>query len=323
MELNNYIKQFGRLHRAKVKGLSAPHKPVLLLSVIDEIENGNISENKIYITPDLVAAFKQNWALLVDSKIFVPNFSLPFFHLDNKGRRIGDKFWHLVINPGSEISLTSSFSIGSFSALKNAVDFAKFDDALFLLLSDKGNRKLFRTFLLDTYFPLTRQKYLRQAGKQNAYIYEIENKILCEPPGEYKKEIEHADEEEIFLRGGVFKKVIPQIYNYTCCISGMRILATANIQMIDACHIVPFSESHDDTITNGISLCPNLHRAFDRGLISIDENYQVIVSKFFVENDSDFLMRKFDNKKIMLPEEKKYHPSPERLGWHLREKFIK
>lgn len=58
--------------------------------------------------------------------------------------------------------------------------------------------------------------------------------------------------------------------------------------MIDACHIVPFSESYNDIVTNGIALCPNLHRAFDSGLISIDENYKVIVSNTFIEERNNY-----------------------------------
>jgi putative restriction endonuclease len=103
---------------------------------------------------------------------------------------------------------------------------------------------------------------------------ELEDKVLNESPEIYKKEIkvliEQKNEDEIFLRGSLFKREIPKIYNNTCCISGMRIDATINVSMIDACHIVPFNESYDDTVTNGIALCPNLHRAFDRGLIAID-----------------------------------------------------
>ncbi len=125
------------------------------------------------------------------------------------------------------------------------------------------------------------------------------------------------------MRGGVFKKVVPRIYNYTCCISGMRVTAGSAVQMIDACHIVPFSESHDDTIGNGISLCPNLHRAFDRGLISIDENYKVIVSSQFRESDeSDYSIRKYQSKRILLPTEEKYRPSRENLIWHLENRLI-
>jgi hypothetical protein len=30
------------------------------------------------------------------------------------------------------------------------------------------------------------------------------------------------DKEELAARGGVFKRMVPRIYNYTCCISSMR-----------------------------------------------------------------------------------------------------
>jgi predicted restriction endonuclease len=39
--------------------------------------------------------------------------------------------------------------------------------------------------------------------------------------------------------------------------------------MVDACHIVPIGRHGSDHVTNGLSLCPNLHRAFDRGLLSV------------------------------------------------------
>ena len=316
MEFNNYIKQFQKLHVSRSSGV-APHKPVLLISVLDEIETGRITENKIFITPELVATFKENWSSLVDSKIFEPRFALPFYHLKS------ESFWQLITLPGCEIAVTSSNSIRSFAALKSAIDFAKFNDDLFLFLLDKNNRAVLRTTLLDTFFPLTKRKYINTKGSHGKYIANIESKLLNESPSEYKLEIAKADEEEIFLRGGVFKRVVPLVYNYTCCISGMRIAATSNIQMIDACHIVPFSESHDDTITNGISLCPNLHRAFDRGLISINEEYKVIVSNSFVESDTNYSLKMFEGKKIHLPKEEKNFPSIEGLRLHTSNRFQK
>ena len=192
-----------------------------------------------------------------------------------------------------------------------------------LIWLDKNNRAVLRTTLLNTFIPLTKRKYINTKGSHGKYIANIESKLLNESPSEYKLEIAKADEEEIFLQGGVFKRVVPLVYNYTCCISGMRIAATSNIQMIDACHIVPFSESHDDTITNGISLCPNLHRAFDRGLISIDEEYKVIISNSFVESDTNYSMKMFEGKKINLPKEEKYFPSIEGLRLHTTNRFQK
>ena len=148
----------------------------------------------------------------------------------------------------------------------------------------------------------------------------MERQILHESPVEYKREIAASDEEEIFVRSGVFKKVIPRVYNYTCCISGMKIIATRDIQMIDACHIVPFAESHDDTIKNGISLSPNFHRAFDRFLITINNRYEIIVSEHFTESAS-YSIRAFHGRKIYLPDDLQYQPSVDNLNWHF-ERFM-
>jgi putative restriction endonuclease len=102
----------------------------------------------------------------------------------------------------------------------------------------------------------------------------------------------------------------------------MRIIASREVQMIDACHIVPFSETHDDTISNGISLCPNLHRAFDRGLITIDEEYRVVVSNTFSEHSVDYSIRQYEGKQLSLPSREAHFPAIENLRWHKSRIFI-
>ncbi len=312
----SYTRAFQKLHVSRSKGI-APHKPVLLLAVIDSIEKGDITENKIFITPELVSLFKYNWSLLVDSDAFVPNFALPFYHLKT------EKFWHLKTVFGKEIELTSSNSIKSFSYLKGAIDYAFLDDKLFQELLDETLRNYYRQVLLD-WFPHTKHQYIKKKAGYTFYLENYEKQVLQEQPLTYSTgQTNPIEEEEQFVRGGVFKKVVPRIYNYTCCISGMSVITGLPIQMIDACHIVPFSESHDDTIRNGISLCPNLHRAFDRGLISIDENYRVVVSSQFTEKDeSEYSIRKYQSKRILLPTEEKYRPHRENLMWHLENKFL-
>ena len=301
--IEKFISKFARLHIDRSKGAPAPHKPILLLSIISEIKVGNILENRIYITPELVARFKDYWYQLVHNPTFSSNFSLPFYHLKSEG------FWFLHTFIGKELMLTSSYSIKSFGQLKDVVDFASFDEALYDLLINGQTRKILRNTLLNTYFNGN------NASENNITIIEISNQILNDPPTIYKTRAEQFDEEDVFVRGGVFKKEIPRIYNYTCCISGMRIIAGDSIQMIDACHILPFSESHDDTICNGISLCPNLHRAFDRHLIAIDENYKVEV-KPFGEDISAYSIKQFEGTEILLPENTNHYPSQHNLGKH-------
>jgi predicted restriction endonuclease len=93
MNFNNdtekYIYHLGRLNRAFNKGLGfAPHKPVLLLSLFELIQKGDINSNRIFITPELVISFKDNWKKLVVTG-HTENFALPFFHLRS------EPFWHL------------------------------------------------------------------------------------------------------------------------------------------------------------------------------------------------------------------------------------
>jgi len=64
----------------------------------------------------------------------------------------------------------------------------------------------------------------------------------------------------------------------------MRLISNFGFSMIDACHIIPFKVSGDDRVTNGIALCPNLHRAFDRGLISVGDDFKILVSTHFAED---------------------------------------
>ena len=194
------------------------------------------------------------------------------------------------------------------------------DEDLLLLMNDKNTNNILQQFLLDEYFPETKNNFSNSSDRQQQLFDDIEGKILHEDAAEYKKEIKklmrQQNEEEIFLRGCIFKREIPKIYNYTCCISEMKIDAIINVSMVDACHIIPFSESYNDTIKNGIALCPNLHRAFDRGLITIDNNYKVVVSNSFKEEKSNYSIQGFQGKKILLPKLKNYFPLKDNFRWH-------
>lgn len=314
--LQKYLRAFKKLRIDRAHGI-APHKPILLLSVLQTFQNEINSNSKIFITPELVALFKSNWSLLVTSKHDC-RFALPFWYLTS------DLFWRLIPKVGFENILHLKDSMRSFANLNAAVDYAVIDNDLCALMNDKKSNEILIQFLLDEYFPNNKSNYSNSSGGQQKLFDDIENKILKEPSVEYRQEIkkllEQKNEEEIFLRGSIFKREIPKIYNNTCCISEMRIDTMSSTSMIDACHIVPFSESYDDTITNGIALCPNLHRAFDRGLISISENYQVIVKTNFIESSTVFGIKQFDKRIILLPSIKEYFPSLENLSQH-RKRF--
>lgn len=321
-QLKFYVNLLFKLNRGYSKGLGkAPHKPILILAVLEQIRKGNFLSNKIFITPELVLSFKNLFELLVDTG-HKDNFSLPFFHMKN------EPFWRLVTKPGFEVKVTSSKSIKSFKNLIESVAFAEMDRNLFLLTINPVNNELIKDFLLVQYFPHTKKNLT--SSPSNTIEYTIENQILNESTIEYQIRLNNLKEslkdddlaEELFIRGGVFRTTIPKTYNYTCCISGMKIQTMNKAQMIDACHIIPFSVSYNDTVSNGISLSPNLHRAFDRGLITIKEDYTVRVSPTIKDNNSVYSITQFDGEKIILPNNLNHYPSPESLLWHNREVYI-
>lgn len=75
------------------------------------------------------------------------------------------------------------------------------------------------------------------------------------------------------LRDTSFTARVLNAYGNKCAFSGMQ------LKLIDAAHIVPVSydNSTDDT-ANGIALSALYHRAYDKGLVTFNENYQIIVN---------------------------------------------
>lgn len=321
-DLQFYLHAFTHLRRDNHKG-GAPHKPILLLSLIDAFANNLISDNKIYITPELIGFFKINWANYVEEER-EKRFALPFYHMKT------ESFWRLIPNNGYKVWIELKDSMRSLGNLQVAVDYAEIDLELFEILRKPIEREVLKQALLDTYFP-------NAVVKANSYeglnlIHDIENQLVNESSVTYSAEIKELKsklskiefEEEVILRGSLFKREVPKKYKFTCCISKLSVDVTFNsTTLIEACHIEPFSVSYIDTISNGLALSPTLHAAFDRGLFTISDDYRVIVSNKFRESKSPHGLQQFNGQKILLPDLELHFPDLERLAWHRKHKFEK
>lgn len=315
MLLNKYLHKLAHLTRGGSVYGKAPHKPVLLISVINLIEQGVITANRIYVDADLVAMFQENWRLLVNTR-HQPDFTQPFYYLQNE-KIEGEPLWFLQTKPGCQINA----HIKSVVRLAQVLEYAYLSTELYLMLVNPATRHLIKTVLVDTYFPTTKMQYIQSKNKGSGYIHEMEAYLLNEPEAQYKT-VRIETEEDVFVRGGVFKKLVPKVYDSTCSFTGMRLESTFGYNFIDACHIVPFSVSQNDKVNNGIALCPNLHRAFDRGLITIDNSYRLVVSDHIAEvEDHPYSLKNLAGRKIRLPFSSRHYPALENLDWHRREIF--
>ena len=118
---------------------------------------------------------------------------------------------------------------------------------------------------------------------------------------------------------GVFRLMILKIYNESCCITGLNI-PTVN----RASHIIPWADDHDIRLDpkNGLCLSATYDAAFDKHLISLDEDYRIIISKNISDHyKSDIVKQYFQRKvgdKITLPSS--YYPKQEYLEIHRNNK---
>jgi putative restriction endonuclease len=116
-----------------------------------------------------------------------------------------------------------------------------------------------------------------------------------------------------------FRKMILASYNYRCCITGFPIT-----ELLVASHIIPWSKDEKNRLNPCNGLCLNaLHdRAFDRGLISLSEDYNLIVSqsiKNYPLEETEILLR-YSKAKISLPN--RFLPNKNFLAYHRKEIFL-
>jgi len=218
---NNLVK----LKRGVTKYGPTPHKPILLLAVIESFEKGEIINNWIEPSGELLIHFRNIWDQLVVTG-HTPNFALPFFHLKNeKG-----KFWDLIMLPGKKLPVTKSNSIKSYRALVDCVAAANLSDEFYENLMDPIQREFIRQTILSTYFPNARDSYQVET---NQYSRQIQKEILYDPSENYARKVKRfiaekspQVEEELVLRSSIFRNAVKQIYSQQCAITGLKIVLT-------------------------------------------------------------------------------------------------
>ncbi|MBL7966894.1 MAG: HNH endonuclease [Prolixibacteraceae bacterium] len=313
----NYILS---LNRGVTKYGKAPHKPILLLAVVDGFEKGYLKGREVPISEELLTSFHDYWKLLVNTQNEA-HFYLPFYHLGSEK----SGFWQLKLYAGKEIPVTKSNSIKSYKALYHTVEYALLSEDLALALQNPVQRNEIKVALLERYFP---DKASNLYKSPVLYSEVIKKDILYDPAENYARKVirkfEQMNvaerEEELILRSHIFRKAVLEIYDGRCAISGMKLEFGNNFTMVDACHIVPFADAQGDTITNGIALSPTLHRAFDRGLVSVSNDYRVLVHPHLTDHFPDVGIRQFNRQELYLPQDSRFYPSPEKFAQH-RQRF--
>ncbi|MED1206105.1 HNH endonuclease [Heyndrickxia acidicola] len=96
----------------------------------------------------------------------------------------------------------------------------------------------------------------------------------------------------------LFRKALLDVYHSKCAFCGFRIP-----EALEAAHIVPWSVANEEEkldVRNGLLLCSNHHKLFDKNIYMLDENYTIKINSSYSS--------KLAGKTIKLPQNKQHFP---------------
>lgn len=268
----------------------APHKPLLLLTVLKAAERDGDLPEVLLLSPELVYQFKLFEHIVAHRRTQKLDIRMPFHHLKSSGVwRPLDKYGE----PSTHRSVTTCVQLDpDFRAACLHADF----------------RQQAATILIETYFPPAEQISLREMLGLPADVVIPESESDETPEQKARSE----------GRSTRFRLDVVPAYNYTCALTGYRIITVDRGTIVDAAHIAPFHSSKNNDVRNGLSLCKNAHWLFDVGLWSLDDDYRVIVAKAaFDEHSPDQTpLKEMAGRRIQLPREERHWPLTTNLAEH-------
>ena len=122
-------------------------------------------------------------------------------------------------------------------------------------------------------------------------------------------------------RDAAFRGIVLSNYSNRCAITGLQFYSSNHVEA-DGAHIIRKDVRGTDDPRNGLALSKSVHWAFDRGIITISDQYEVLVNpKARNANVAHFPLMELDRRPILLPTDEYYRPHPEALAWHRTEVY--
>jgi putative restriction endonuclease len=173
--------------------------------------------------------------------------------------------------------------------------------------------------------PITEQEY--QLILHSGFNTQLSPAIIttdhdCTELAEEAAIFERPIEEKVInrpFRDRAFSDAVKSAYSKTCAMTGLCIINGGGRSEVQAAHIRSVQEQGPDSIRNGIALCGTVHWMFDRGLISLSDEFKILKAKGKIPEAVDRLLLTTEH--ILLPNRKDYYPHPQFLKFHREQVF--
>jgi putative restriction endonuclease len=291
-----WLGKLASLNVDKALGDPAPHKPLLLLVLLDMAERGDLRHPELPLTPELAFRFCTMWKIVAQRRRQRPDVRYPFHHLKTNG------LWSALDEDGKP------------SIHRNLTRLAVMPADFLAFVKDPVWREKARRVLIAKYFP---------PGERLA-LYELAG-MPIPPEDEVRRDAAYQSPEEAQKQGREvrFRLRVVAAYDYTCALTGYRLTTIAGTSIVDAAHIHQFADSRNNDLRNGLALCKNSHWLFDKGLWTIGPDYRVLVAtgRFAEDSPDQKGLRQYHGARIRLPSDAELWPNPIHLAWHQKHRF--
>lgn len=116
-------------------------------------------------------------------------------------------------------------------------------------------------------------------------------------------------------RDRAFRANVLSAYDKTCAFTGLRFINGGGRAEVQAAHIKPVKVDGPDSVNNGLALSGTIHWMFDRGLLSLSNDYNILVSRH-INNTEEIDRLLVSDRKARVPNHPAYRPHPHYLDWH-------
>lgn len=117
------------------------------------------------------------------------------------------------------------------------------------------------------------------------------------------------------FRDRAFRRAVMEAYDGRCAVTGWKLVNGGGRLEAQAAHIRPVEHNGPDSIRNGLALSGTAHWMFDRGLISMSDDLDIMISRQVNDLPSVEAMINQSGKAIP-PKRETERPHPKYLRWH-------
>lgn len=290
-----WLAKLTRLNPASGRGEcrgKAPHKPLMLLALLDLAESGELPSRAFTRSPGLALRFRSYGSIVTDRWPTRLDLRMPFYHLSTQN------FWEPLTTEMHRARSPESCAV------------CEMHPEFFALLADASFRLKARMILVSRYFaPEERIAFFETLGLQTGGRDETTTARVLE------------DAEESAKRKGRCARFAVRVvseYRFTCALTGYRCLTSDSATIVDAAHIEAWATTQNDNPENGLALSKNAHWMFDEGLWSVDEDFRIVVAaNRFTENGPEALkLASFAGRHLQFDPSATLRPAPEILKRH-------